>query len=265
VLTGGGANFAADQRPQRLGGLLRLLDRHVSLAPGHHQVGVIPLLLEIRRRLRRDRHEQLALPGEPVEPLRQHSDDRVGHAVQPDRSAEHRRIAGKPVDPEAVSDDHQPRRPRGGRFRQRKWPSELRRHAEQRQIRAVDELAADLLGRAGAGEVPVPRHEGRRGFERLLVIAEHAVLRVRPDHRLRHAGGFGIRREQMDQHQLRRLAKRQRLVKDRQCQRQDGDGGADTDRQHRHGNRREGRLLPQRPYRVSEVLEEGAHGGSLRR
>jgi hypothetical protein len=265
VLARRGADFAADDRAERLGGGPGLLDRHPGLAAGDHKIGVVPLLLEGPGRLRRDRNEQLALPGETVKAFRQHPDDRVGHAVQPNRSAKRRRITRQSVDPEAMSDHGQTRRSRAGGLLHRKRPSEPRGDPEQRQVAAVDELAGDLFGCAGAGEVPVPAVEGRGRVKRLLVIAEHAVLRVRPDRLLRQARGVAVGREQMDQHQLRRLAERQRLVEDRESQRQDGDGGTDADRQHRHGNRREGRLLPQRPYRVSDVLAEGAHDGSFRR
>src|SRR6185503_1776286 len=101
---------------------------------------MVPGLFEITGGERRDGHPDLRLTGQSAETRRQHADNRMGHAVESHRTAEHRRISAVPPQPEAMAEHRERSGPSRARLLGRERAPHLRSQAEHLEVTGLHEL-----------------------------------------------------------------------------------------------------------------------------
>ena len=185
---------------------LRALERDAGLEPRREIQVLVRVAAGERRRLERERHEQIGLAGEEArEALRHHADDLIRLAIQLDRLSDRARLAGKEPRPHAVAQHDDVLLARVVVVAAER-AAEHRRHAEHVKPVAGDAHARYALGVAGAGEVRAElRLDGDR-LEALRLVA--VVAEAARRHRRLHVVERRI--EVLDRHQPRGYAVRQR-------------------------------------------------------
>ncbi len=178
-----------------------------------------------------------------------------GVAVESDDLAGDAGVAAEAPLPQLVADDRDRRRS-GPIFRRVERAPEGSLDAEQREIGRSDDLALQPLGPARVGQAPLALGEERGPGEDLLPIAQDLILRVRPDHFLEDARRIAIGHEQVHEHQLAGIAKRQRADQHRVDEREDREVRADAECQREHRGCREAGAAPQRAQAVAQIAPE---------
>ena len=151
--------------------------------------------------------------------------------------------AAEPADPESVAEHDHRLRTRRLRLVRGERAADLRRHAEQVEVGVLHELEGHACRRARTRQVVLTANEESRRLERVLLVAQAAVFRVRPDSLPEDARRIALRHQHMHQHQPVGLAERQRSQHQRIHEREDRDRRADAHREHQHrddGERRPG-------------------------
>jgi hypothetical protein len=197
--------------------------------------------------------------GEPVEAGGRHPHDRERHLVQADGLAEHRRIAVEAAAPE-VPAQHRHRRAARRLLPGHEQAPEPRFDPEQVEVAVGDELDAEPLGLAGAGQVEVaPAERGHLlegGRRRGLVGGEE---RVRPRDVPRRLGGVVRGQGEPQLRQPVGLAVG-RIAQDHVVDHAEDRGRhADAQGEGEHRAESEGGAPGERPDGLPQVGGEGAH------
>ena len=179
----------------------------------------------------------------------------MGIAVDRNRAAEHRRIAGVPPLPQAVTQHRDPGSPRPILFRP-ELAAQNRFDAQHRKEIGAHERPEQTLGLVAIGQ-----RQGAPAFtgqvcERLGPLLEILHLGIRQAVALDAVGRV---RSHQDHQFLGRL-ERQRPDDDGVDDAEDGAVDADPQRHAQDDDGRESGLLGDGPARVPDVLQQGFHG-----
>jgi hypothetical protein len=232
----------------------RLRQRDTGLQSAHRpQVAGAPRVARVERIVRPDLHVDLGRRG--AEPGRQHSDHREGLAVQRHRPPDGSPIAAQAALPEAVADDRDRRRVRAVVLG-------MHRAAQSRlNTKHVEDLRRDE-GRGEAFRLAQPR-QGRLPAVEDRESVEAAALCL-PVEKVQVGGAARVARVLALAHFAERddpigVREGERPQQHRVHEREDRGVRADSEREHRDGDRREGGTAPEHPSGVAQILEKCRH------
>ena len=235
---------------------LRLGDRGARLQPRDHlrrRPGVAacrPPLLGVGRQ----RQIDPCLGGEKPEARRQHADHRVRHAVDANRSTDHTRVAREPPPPGRVGQNGDvigpPRHLLLG-----ERASSRQRHAERREQVGRHTHHRLRLGRSRFAGNGGARTEDRQAAQRRQLTSPLVVIghgRAVPLH-----ARLGVR--VVDRDEAIAVRERQRTQQHRLDDGEDGQVGAEAQRERGERRQREPRLACQMSHRVPKVSCQAVH------